>query len=162
MKKDVKGVASAIYFVIVFALSLLLVGLLSPEGSAGLWRKTVINILNTHVVGLFVVMLLEKIKKLYKYAVLQIIIWILAYAAAAVLSVPCYKDLTAEHAVIEVPTSSCGVFNCSKFSRCIRLDTGEEITISTDHYFQLLGARGTLRIEYYPNTMTAIDISGYV
>ena len=165
MKNNSKEFYSVVYFIVVFIVSLIIMTVLSPEGTAGLWRKIVHNIFVSHLGGIFVFRLLEFKEKLIKNAILHILLWISVYAVAAVISVPCFKDFSAEHIVIEVPGSSFDVFRKSNYkvnSYYILLATGEEIEISSEHYWSLLGVHdGTLRIEYYPNTLTAVRLSGH-
>lgn len=165
MKNNSKGFYSAVYFIVVFIVSLIIMTVLSPEGTAGLWRKIVHNIFVSHMGGILVIRLLVFKEKLFKNTILHILVWISVYAVAAVISVPCFKDFSAEHIVIEVPGSSFDVFRESNFkvnSYYILLATGEEIEISSEHYWSLLGVHdGTLRIEYYPNTLTAVRLSGH-
>ena len=165
MKNNSKEFYSVVYFIVVFIVSLIIMTVLSPEGTAGLWRKIVHNIFVSHMGGILVIRLLEFKEKLIKNAILHILLWISVYAVAAVISVPCFKDFSAEHIVIEVPGSSFDVFRESNFkvnSYYILLATGEEIEISSEHYWSLLGVHdGTLRIEYYPNTLTAVRLSGH-
>jgi len=166
MKNNSKEFYSAVYCIVVLIGSLIIMTVLSPEGTAGLWRKIVHNIFVSHMGGILVIRLLLEFKeKLIKNTILHILVWISVYAVAAVISVPCFKDFSAEHIVIEVPGSSFDVFRESNFkvnSYYILLATGEEIEISSEHYWSLLGVHdGTLRIEYYPNTLTAVRLSGH-
>ena len=166
MKKRNPGNVFEVDLIIgVLAVCIVLLLALSPEGTAGLWRKIVSNMLLAHigvVCGLRVLMIKEK---LFNNIILHVLVWIAALAVAAAISVPCFKDFSAEHIVIEVPGSSFDVYSKHflKDNRYyLKLDTGEEIEISSDHYFSLLGVHdGTLRIEYFPNTMTAVRLSGH-
>ena len=151
--------------IIVLAVIFALLLLLSAEGTAGLWRKILINILIMYGAGIIGLRILMMKDTLFHNAKSHIVLWIVACVLAGLISIPCIKDFSSEHEVREILRSSCSltsIKNIGHYRYYIILNTGEKIEIATDTYFSLLGIKDcTLTIEYYPNTKTAVKISGY-
>jgi hypothetical protein len=160
--------ARKVYLIIIvgsFALILFFLAILPSEGTTGLWRRIVLNMLAGWGVAIVGLAVLEKITGEDENPIILIGVWITGAVLAGVLSIPVISDFSAEHKVIEVLSSSCDEISTHGFDRShyLVLDTGERIEISSNTYFDLLGQnRCTLRIEYYPNTKVAVSISGYV
>ena len=74
MKNNSKEFYSAVYCIVVLIGSLIIMTVLSPEGTAGLWRNIVYNIFVSHMGGILVIRLLEFKEKLIKNTILHILV----------------------------------------------------------------------------------------
>lgn len=151
----------AVLIIVVIVVVLLLSLLLSPEGVQGLWRKIFFNLFIMIAAGLIGMRLLSLNENLAHNAKIHLGLGIAVLILTVLISVPCITDFSSEHEVREVLKSSCKLFP-SSHSYYILLNTGEKFEISSKTYFSLLGHPDcNLTIEYYPNSKTAVRISGY-
>ena len=95
--------------IIVLAVIFALLLLLSAEGTAGLWRKIVINILEMFVVGMIGMRIIRSNDTLSGMAKTRIVLWIVVCVLAGLISIPCIKDFSSEHEVRETLSSSCSL-----------------------------------------------------
>lgn len=159
--------ARKVYLIIVvgtFALILIFLAVLSPEGTTGLWRRIVLNILAGWGVAIIGQAVLGKITGEDENPIIHIGVWITGAVLAGVLSIPVISDFSAEPQVREVPARSWRVTRSKAvgYRYYLIMDNGVKVEITTSRYFDFLGQGGcTLTVEYYPNTKVAVDISGY-
>lgn len=147
--------------VVVIVVAFVLRFLLSPEGVQGLWRKIAFNTITMIAVGMIGMKILSLNDNWAHNAKIRIVLGIVVSILTVLISVPCITDFSSEHEVREVLKSSCKLFHSNR-SYYILLNTGEKFEISSKTYFSLLGHPDcNLTIEYYPNSKTAVRISGY-
>ena len=163
MKND-KAKIFVVLFIVSLAVIFILLSILSPEGTAGLWRKIIMNILMMFAVGLIGTKIFMAKDNIFLNAKAYIFMWSITLVLACLISIPCIADFSSEHEMKEISSSSCSLSRVRNigYRYYILLNTGEKIEISANTYFSLLGQKDcTLRIEYFPNTKTAVKISGY-
>ncbi len=142
--------------IIFWGVGLIIYALLSAEGTEGLWRKMISNLLVMYIIGCVGTMLNDKF---FHNAKAEIVSWIIGLVISVLISAPCIKDFSSEHEVREILRSSCDIFS-SKRNSYLYLNTGETIVIDSNTYFSLLGHQDCLlRVEYYPNTKIAVNIT---
>jgi len=154
------------YFIIIGTFAVLFAGIIfiPAQGISGLVRHMLFKAFIVFCISLVVYLALtNKTKEISNRVILTALIFV-SISVLCISSVAEIKDFTASAEIISIDLSSVRRIQKRDFTKIRRyylgLPSGEEIEISDDTYFDLLGSPDhMLKIEYFPNSKVAVSVT---